>query len=149
MPREDPNFESKLAKSLLGFYDPEGAETPWTFALVHQPDSNFLGKVMMATPKALCIFDAETFRCNLAIDWPWLCRFDINHDQNYQIVGLSFFCGEGHPADRAATGEPLTDAEVENWYFYTHSADDFFEYILDAADEADVLTEVDDGVPLL
>lgn len=148
LPRQDPDFESKLAKS-LEHYGPDVTDMVWTFALAHQPNSNFLGKVMIATSKGLCIVDPQTFRCNLAIDWPWICRFDIKQDQNYQIVGFSFFCGEGHPEDRAATGEPLADAEVENWYFYTHSSDDFFEYIIDAADEADVLSEVDDGRSLV
>ena len=149
LPGQDPDFENRLAKSVERYDADVATDTVWTFALAHQPHSNFLGKVMMATPKGLCIVDPQTFRCNLAIDWAWLCRFDIKHDGNYQIVGVTFFCGEGHPADRAKSGKPLADAEVELWYFYTHTTADFFEYVIEAADEADVLSVIDDGVSLL
>ena len=102
------------------FYDEGEATKLWTLALVHQPNSNFLGKISMATPKARpYIFDPETFRCSLSIGCSWICRFDIKYDGDYQIIGFSFYRGEKGRIRSTGLGKgtPLTDAEVENWKF--------------------------------
>jgi len=151
LPYDDPEYVAKLVASVSGFYNSDDSEEKlWNFALVHQPGGNFGGVILIATQKFICVLDAESLRSKLRIDWPWVCRFDVNYeDDAFQIVGLSFFRGDGLPADRAATTEPLTDAEVENWYFYTHADQEFFDFIIDCADEGDVLSSVDDGVRLL
>lgn len=149
LPRVDPDYVAKMGTSMADINDDPAIEKPWTFALAHQPHSNFGGVVLVATPEGLSMLDAETLRIKLAVYWPWICRIDVRYDGDYQIFGFTFFRGNGHPAERANKRTPLTDDEVELWYFYTHSSRDFYDYITEASNNDDVLSLVDDGRPLL
>jgi hypothetical protein len=120
-----------------------------SFGLFHTPEHALLGVVVVVGKVGLVLLDAEDSRPYAEFRWPTLCRFDVRHVRNYQVVGLAWYDGSQDISERLSSGAPLELSEMRFAYMYMHADPELLAGIQGAFDEASVPEELHRRPPLL
>ena len=120
-----------------------------TLGLFHTPEQVLMGVVFVVGEVGLVLLDAKDGHPYAEFRWPSLCRFDVKHDGNYQIVGLAWCEGERPIAERLADGTPLQPSELWFAYMYMHADDELLAAINETFEKAAIPQELHQMPPLL
>lgn len=120
-----------------------------TFGLFHTPEHTVRSIVIVVGAVGLVLLDAKDGHPYAEFRWPTLCRFDVKHDRNYQIVGLAWYDGERDITERLGDRTPLAPSEMRFAYMYMHADKEVLAVINRAFDEAAIPEEVHLRPPLL
>jgi len=120
-----------------------------TFGLFHTPEYTLLGVVVVVGAVGLVLLDAKDGHPYAEFRWPTLCRFDVKHDRDYQIVGLAWHEGERAIAERLAEGTALRPSELWFAYLYMHADDELLAAIKEPFERAAIPEELHQMPPLL
>lgn len=127
----------------------EDEPTMLTFGLFHTPEHSLTAVVVVVGEVGLVLLDANNERPYAEFRWPTLCRFDVKHDGNYQIVGLAWYGGERDITERLSEATPLKLSEMWFAYMYMHAPRELLVAIQDAFDATAIPKEVHQRPPLL
>lgn len=114
----DSNYMEQIASRVKELGDDSKMVT---FGLFHTPKHNVMGIVIVVGQKGIALLDAADGRPYAEFRWPTLCRFDVKHDRQYQIVGLAWYDGEKDIAERLGEGTALRPSEMRFAYMYMHA----------------------------
>jgi hypothetical protein len=120
-----------------------------TFGLFHTPEHTVRSIVVVVGKVGLVLLDAKDGHPYAEFRWPTLCRFDVKHDRNYQIVGLAWYDGAHDITERLGEGTPLEPSEMRFAYMYMHADKELLAAIKDAFDDAAIPEELQQRPPLL
>jgi hypothetical protein len=120
-----------------------------TFGLFHTPDHALLRIVVVVGKVELVLLDADDTRPYAEFRWPTLCRFDVRHVRNHQVVGLAWYEGDQDIAERLGAGTPLELSEMRFAYMYIHADDELLAAIKEKFDASSVPEETHRRAPLL
>ena len=120
-----------------------------TFGLFHTPEHALHGVVVVVGKVGLVLLDADDTRPYAELRWPTLCRFDVRHVRNHQVVGLAWYEGEQDIAQRLGAGTPLELSEMRFAYMYMHADAELLAAIKGQFDASSVPEETHRRAPLL
>lgn len=149
-PDSEPGYSDKFERVAREFCPGDLAGlTRLTFGLFHNPGRNVVGVVIVVSPSGMLILDAKDARVFQGFLWPALCRFDVKHDGEYQIVGFSWYDGVQDVAKRVELGTPLQSSEMSGGYMYLHADQELLAAVTIALDELGVPEAIHQSPPLL
>ena len=146
----DPGYGEKFEKIAKDFC-PRDVDnlTRLTFGLFHNPRRNVAGVVVVVSPVGMLIVDAGDGRIYSGFVWAQLCRFDVKRDDDYQVVGFSWYDGQQDISQRIQSGIPLLPSEMSGGYMYMHADAQLLGMIAMALEELGVPVSVHETPPLV
>lgn len=120
-----------------------------TFGLFHTPEHTLIGVVVVVGEVGLVLLDAQDTHPYAEFRWPTLCRFDVKHDGNYQVVGVAWYDGEQDINERLRERSPLQLSEMRFAYMYMHADTELLAIIKSTFDASAIPEEVHRRPPLL
>jgi hypothetical protein len=142
----EPGFVEHVAEIVRELEDDPAVVT---FGLLHTPEHTMTGVVIVIGKVGMVLLDAKSRHPRAELRWPTLCRFDVKHDREYQIVGLAWYDGEQDITERLDEGTPLKLSEMRFTYMYMHAAKEVLSTIKTAFDEGAISEEIHQRPPLV
>ena len=142
----EPGFVEHVAEIVRELEDDPAMVT---FGLFHTPEYTVTGVVVVVGKVGLVLLDAKDRHPFAEFRWPTLCRFDLKHDRNHQIVGLAWYEGERDITERIGEGTPLELSEMRFAYMYLHADSELLAFVSDAFEQAAIPEELHRRPPLL
>ena len=142
----EPGYVERVAEIVRELEDDPAMVT---FGLLHTPEHTMTGVVIVVGKVGMVLLDAKSRHPRAELRWPALCRFDVKHDRNYQIVGLAWYDGEQDITERLGEGTRLQLSEMRFAYMYMHAAKEVLAVIETAFEEAAIPEDVHQRPPLV
>jgi hypothetical protein len=145
----EPGYVEKFEKIAKDFC-PRDVEnlTRLTFGLFHNPGRDVAGVVVVVSPVGMLILDAGDGRIYSGFVWSELCRFDVKRDDDYQVVGFSWYDGPQGISERVQLGTPLRPSEMSGGYMYMHADAQLLGMVAMALKELGVPDSIHKTLPL-
>ena len=109
----EPDFVEHVAEIVRELEDDPAMVS---FGLFHTPEYTVTGVVIVVGRVGLVLLDAKNRHPFAEFPWPSLCRFDLKHDHDYQIVGIAWYEGERDITPRIEEGTALKLSEMRFAY---------------------------------
>jgi hypothetical protein len=120
-----------------------------TFGLFHTPEHNLLSIAIVVGKEGIVLVDTDDMSLYAEFLWVNLCRFDVKHDHDYQVVGIAWYEGERPIAERLKEETELQLSDMRFAYLYTHFDKETLSAIQRAFDISSIPQEVHGRTPLL
>jgi hypothetical protein len=120
-----------------------------TFGLFHTLEHSLLGIAIVVGKGGIVLVDTSDMSLYAEFQWANLCRFDVKHDHDYQVVGIAWYEGDRPISERLKEGTELQLSDMRFAYLYTHFDKESLSAIQRAFDGSAIPIEVHQRTPLL